>query len=66
MEAAGPSCYCNNCNRSSKAPTMEDVMGAGCGEEAGRRRTSNSMSNSITTDPTEAAVDGGTCQVGQR
>lgn len=61
MEAAGPSCYCN---RSSKAPTMEDVMGAGCGEEAGRRRTSK-MSNSITTDPTEAAVDGGTCRVGQ-
>ena len=44
---------------------MEDVMGPGCGEEAGRRRTSNSMSNSITADPTEAAVDGGTCLVGQ-
>jgi hypothetical protein len=62
MKAAGPSFYYY---RSSKAPTMEDVMGAGCGEEAGRRRTSNSMSNSITTDPTEAAVDGGTCQVGR-
>ena len=44
--SCGPSCYCN---RSSKAPTMEDVMGAGCGEEAGRRRTSNSMSRSQQT-----------------
>ena len=48
-----------------QSPHDGRCMGAGCGEEAGRRRTSNSMSNSITIDPTEAAVDGGTCQVGQ-